>query len=108
MAGQGREADDLHALPVRGDDGGDDGDAVQCSVLQVRAGGATVFPNLGLVVPPAEGTALFWHTINTKVRTGVRGSDHDGRFVIVQGEMDQRMKHLGCPVVQGDKWIVNK
>ena len=22
--------------------------------------------------------------------------------------MDQRMKHLGCPVVQGDKWIVNK
>ena len=70
MAGQGREADDLHALPVRGDDGGDDGDAVQCSVLQVRAGGATVFPNLGLVVPPAEGTALFWHTINTKVRTG--------------------------------------
>ena len=28
--------------------------------------------------------------------------------MIVQGEMDQRMKHLGCPVVQGDKWIVNK
>ena len=22
--------------------------------------------------------------------------------------MDQRMKHLGCPVVHGDKWIVNK
>ena len=26
----------------------------------------------------------------------------------VQGQPDQRMKHLGCPVVQGDKWIVNK
>ena len=33
----------------------------------VRAGGATVFPALGLVVPPQEGTALFWHTINTQV-----------------------------------------
>ena len=56
----------------------------------VRAGGATVFPALGLVVPPAEGTALFWHTVNTA------------------GAADPRMKHLGCPVVLGDKWIMNK
>ena len=56
----------------------------------VEAGGHTIFPLLGLTVPPREGSALFWHTVNSA------------------GDSDQRMKHLGCPVVHGDKWIVNK
>ena len=33
----------------------------------VEAGGHTVFPNLGLSVPPVRGSALFWHTINSEV-----------------------------------------
>ena len=33
----------------------------------VEAGGHTVFPNLGLSVPPVRGSALFWHTINSMV-----------------------------------------
>ena len=33
----------------------------------VEAGGHTVFPNLGLSVPPARGSALFWHTVNSVV-----------------------------------------
>ena len=33
----------------------------------VEAGGHTVFPNLGLSVPPVRGSALFWHTVNSVV-----------------------------------------
>ena len=71
----------------------------------VEVGGNTAFPLLGLTVPPRQGSALFWHTVTSS------------------GYQDQRMKHLGriidrifdfslifpgCPVVFGDKWIVNK
>ena len=56
----------------------------------VTLGGNTVFPLLGISVPPVKGSALFWNTITS------------------EGLMDQRMKHLGCPVVHGDKWITNK
>ena len=56
----------------------------------VTHGGNTVFPLLGLSIPPAKGSAIFWHTITS------------------EGFMDHRMKHLGCPVVHGDKWITNK
>ena len=34
----------------------------------VEAGGHTVFPNLGLSIPPVRGSALFWHTVNSEVR----------------------------------------
>ena len=37
----------------------------------VEAGGHTVFPNLGLSVPPVKGSALFWHTINSVVSQSV-------------------------------------
>ena len=53
-------------------------------------GGNTVFPLLGLSSPPRQGTALVWHTLDTR------------------GRPRQTMKHLGCPVVMGDKWILNK
>ena len=33
----------------------------------VEAGGHTVFPNLGLSIPPVRGSALFWHTVNSEV-----------------------------------------
>ena len=56
----------------------------------VEEGGNTAFPLLGVTVPPRQGSALFWHTVTSS------------------GYQDQRMKHLGCPVVFGDKWIVNK
>ena len=42
----------------------------------VTEGGNTVFPNLGITVPPVKGSALFWHTITT------------------HGDMDHRMKHV--------------
>ena len=58
--------------------------------LSSPKGGHTVFPLLGLSSAPTPGTALVWHTVDTK------------------GRPHQRMKHLGCPVVWGDKWIVNK
>ena len=48
----------------------------------VRAGGATVFPALGLVVPPQEGTALFWHTINTQV-TSLSCVDNSNKCVVI-------------------------
>ena len=74
----------------------------------VEAGGHTVFPNLGLSVPPARGSALFWHTVNSVVIIKTEAIPHRLRYFSTQGLMDQRMKHLGCPVVHGDKWIVNK
>ena len=40
-------------------------------------GGNTVFPLLGVTVPPTQGSALFWHTVTSS------------------GYQDQRMKHLG-------------
>ena len=58
--------------------------------LSSLQGGRTVFPLLGLSSTPSPGTALVWHTVDTS------------------GRPQQRMKHLGCPVVFGDKWILNK
>ena len=58
--------------------------------LSPPTGGHTVFPLLGLSSAPRPGTALVWHTIDTR------------------GRPRQTMKHLGCPVVLGDKWILNK
>ena len=56
----------------------------------VEAGGFTIFPKLGLFVKPKAGNLLFWMA---------RKSD---------GMIDQRMHHLGCPVLYGDKWIGTK
>ena len=58
--------------------------------LSSTTGGNTVFPLLGLSSTPSLGTALVWHTLDTR------------------GRPRQTMKHLGCPVVFGDKWILNK
>ncbi len=56
----------------------------------VEAGGRTVFPQLGISVKPESGSTLYWFSIGP------------------QDNMDTRAIHLGCPVLFGNKWIVNK
>ena len=56
----------------------------------VKVGGKTVFPVLGVASTPIEGDAIFW--INTKS----------------SGKLDKWTLHAGCPVLFGSKWITNK
>ena len=56
----------------------------------VEAGGHTVFPQVGIFVPPVEGAALFWFNVGAR------------------DNFDTRILHLGCPVLYGNKWIANK
>lgn len=56
----------------------------------VEAGGATVFPYLGLKVFPEKGKAVFWYNL----------------FKNGEGIYDTR--HAACPVLVGDKWVANK
>ena len=56
----------------------------------VEAGGHTVFPQTGISVKPEAGSALFWFNIGA------------------QNFIDSRSRHLGCPVLFGNKWIANK
>ena len=56
----------------------------------VVSGGHTIFPQVGVSVKPIKGSALFWFNIGPDMFH------------------DSRMAHLGCPVLYGNKWIVNK
>ncbi|XP_054711189.1 prolyl 4-hydroxylase subunit alpha-1-like isoform X2 [Uloborus diversus] len=56
----------------------------------VDAGGATVFPEIGVSVKPIKGSAGFWYNL---FRSG------DGDFAT---------RHAACPVLAGSKWVSNK
>ena len=56
----------------------------------VEVGGHTIFPQIGISIKPIKGSALFWFN---------RGA---------QDNFDSRVNHFGCPVVYGNKWIINK
>uniref|UniRef100_A0A914VG48 procollagen-proline 4-dioxygenase n=1 Tax=Plectus sambesii TaxID=2011161 RepID=A0A914VG48_9BILA len=55
-----------------------------------KAGGATVFFELGVSVPPVKNDALFWFNIKKN------------------GDGDFRSLHASCPVLLGQKWVANK
>ncbi|XP_060574023.1 prolyl 4-hydroxylase subunit alpha-1-like isoform X2 [Ruditapes philippinarum] len=56
----------------------------------VQAGGATVFPYLGLKIFPEKGKSVFWYNL---YKNG-------------EGIFDTR--HAACPVLVGSKWVSNK
>lgn len=56
----------------------------------VEAGGATVFPKIGVQVKPKRGTAAFWYNLRKS------------------GDGDTNTMHAACPVLSGTKWIGNK
>ena len=56
----------------------------------VKAGGATVLPNINLNVYPKKGSALYFSYFNSK------------------GQVDPSTLHGGAPVVEGEKWIATK
>ncbi|XP_054268674.1 prolyl 4-hydroxylase subunit alpha-1-like isoform X2 [Macrosteles quadrilineatus] len=53
-------------------------------------GGHTVFLDLDLSVRPVKGSALFWYNLHQ------------------DGSVDYRMRHASCPVIVGNKWVLNK
>ena len=56
----------------------------------VEVGGHTVFPQAGISIKPSVGTVLCWFNIGAR------------------NNFDSRIRHLGCPVGYGNKWIANK
>ncbi|XP_054719638.1 prolyl 4-hydroxylase subunit alpha-1-like [Uloborus diversus] len=56
----------------------------------VDAGGATVFPQIGVTLQPKKGTAAFWYNLHRN------------------GEGDMLTRHAACPVLAGSKWVSNK
>lgn len=56
----------------------------------VEAGGATVFPSVGIETKPAKGNAVYFEYMND------------------DGSLDARTLHAGAPVGAGEKWIATK
>jgi len=56
----------------------------------VESGGATVFPELNVVLRPVKGAAAFWYNL------------------LPNGEGNELTRHAACPVLTGSKWVANK
>ncbi|CAL8109418.1 unnamed protein product [Orchesella dallaii] len=56
----------------------------------VPLGGYTAFPDLGIAVPPEKGAAILWFPLR------------------LNGKIDARTLHGGCPVSYGTKLVANK
>jgi prolyl 4-hydroxylase len=56
----------------------------------VEAGGATVFPELGVRLVPKKGSCALWYNL------------------LRNGEGDYNTRHAACPVLIGSKWVSNK
>nr|XP_046917132.1 prolyl 4-hydroxylase subunit alpha-1-like [Dermatophagoides farinae] len=56
----------------------------------VQAGGATVFPHLGVQLWPRKNAAAFWYNLYKS------------------GDGDLLTRHAACPVLVGSKWVSNK
>lgn len=56
----------------------------------VDAGGATVFPALGITLFPEKGSSVFWYNL------------------LKNGDGDELTRHAACPVLLGTKWVSNK
>ena len=59
-------------------------------LASIDVGGSTLFPQAGISVKPEMGSALFWFNMGP------------------QNNYDSRIRHMGCPVLHGNKWIANK
>ncbi|ESO05885.1 hypothetical protein HELRODRAFT_93833 [Helobdella robusta] len=61
-----------------------------CYLSDVQAGGATVFPGIGVSFWPRKAKCAFWYNL------------------MRSGEGDMRTRHAACPVLSGIKWACNK
>lgn len=71
----------------------DGGQRIASAVTYLTApskGGGTSFPNLGLTVPPAAGSTLWFRNCSA------------------DGQVDERSLHAGDTVEEGEKWVVTK
>ncbi|KAK3598748.1 hypothetical protein CHS0354_028800 [Potamilus streckersoni] len=59
-------------------------------MTSVEAGGATVFPYIGVKLFPIKGAAAFWYNLYRS------------------GEGIYNTRHAACPVLVGTKWVSNK
>ena len=59
-------------------------------LTDVEAGGFTIFPQPSISIKPERGMAVFWFNMGG------------------QNNYDSRIRHMGCPVLHGNKWIANK
>jgi len=82
--------EDLRRDGPRSGDGGAEPGPVLRDLNDVEAGGETAFVNVGLVIPPRQGTALLWNNLR---------ADGGGNYDTL---------HHGMPVKAGCKAIITK